>query len=114
MRHTYVVAPRIRWQGMLENPLCSFWGQELSEVWSGTEVETRKTKQQPLLLPPLEMPTKVTKGWLADDPEMKAVYPVTIEMERRAKVVEEHLFENSGYVIMEDAESRLRWVKRVY
>ena len=50
----------------------------------------------------------------ADDPEMKAVYPVTIEMERRAKVVKEHPFENSGYVIMEDAESRLRWVKRVY
>jgi hypothetical protein len=46
--------------------------------------------------------------------QQKAVYPVTIEMERRAKVVEEHPFENSGYVIMEDAESRLRGVKRVY
>ena len=39
VRHTYVVAPRIRWQGMLENPLCSFWAQELSEVWAGTEIE---------------------------------------------------------------------------
>ena len=45
---------------------------------------------------------------------MKAVYPVTIEMERRAKVVEEHPFENSGYVIVEDARTRVRWVKRVY
>jgi hypothetical protein len=45
---------------------------------------------------------------------MKAVYPVTIEMEKRAKVVEEHPFENSGYAIMEDAKSRIRWVKRVY
>ena len=37
VRYTYVVAPRMRWQGMLENPLCSFWGQELSEVWAGTD-----------------------------------------------------------------------------
>jgi len=43
VKNTYVVAPRIRWQGMLENPLCSFWGQELSEVWAGTEIE-RRTK----------------------------------------------------------------------
>lgn len=41
VRYTYVVAPRIRWQGMLENPLCSFWGQELSEVWAGTEIERK-------------------------------------------------------------------------
>lgn len=38
VKHTYVVAPRIRWQGMLQNPLCSFWGQELSEVWAGTQI----------------------------------------------------------------------------
>jgi len=43
VRYTYVVAPKIRWQGMLENPLCSFWGQELSEVWAGAEIE-RKMK----------------------------------------------------------------------
>lgn len=41
VRYTYVVVPRIRWQGMLENPLCSFWGEELSEVWAGTEIEPR-------------------------------------------------------------------------
>lgn len=39
VRNTYVVAPRIRWQGMLENPLPSFWSQDLSEVWAGTEIE---------------------------------------------------------------------------
>lgn len=38
-KSTYVVAPRIRWQGILENPLCSFWNQELSEVWAGTGVK---------------------------------------------------------------------------
>lgn len=39
VKRTYVVAPRIRWQGMLDNPLCSFWGKELSEVWAGAEIE---------------------------------------------------------------------------
>ena len=43
VKNTYVVAPRTRWQGMLENQLCSFWGQELLEVWAGTEIE-RRTK----------------------------------------------------------------------
>lgn len=38
IQNTYVVAPRIRWQGMLENPLSSFWTQDLSEVWAGTEI----------------------------------------------------------------------------
>lgn len=36
---TYVVAPRLRWQGMLTNPTCSFWSQELSEVWAGAKIE---------------------------------------------------------------------------
>ena len=45
VKHTYVVAPRIRWQGMLQNPLCSFWEQELSEVWAGTQIgKTRQIK----------------------------------------------------------------------
>jgi len=48
VKNTYVVAPRIRWQGILENPLCSFWGQELSEVWAGTQVDESKPKQEGL------------------------------------------------------------------
>jgi len=113
VRHTYVVAPRIRWQGMLENPLCSFWGQELSEVWSGTEVEPPKAPQlfplQDVVLGP-----KMIKGWLADDPEMRAIYPITPEMARKSVPVEEHPFDNSGYVIMEHRETKLRWVKQIY
>ncbi|MCD6230318.1 MAG: SAP domain-containing protein [Dehalococcoidia bacterium] len=35
-KHTYVVAPKIRWQGMLENTLPGFWTADLSRVWSGT------------------------------------------------------------------------------
>jgi hypothetical protein len=41
IRHTYVVAPRIRWQGMLTNPTSSFWTQDLSEVWAVTPVESK-------------------------------------------------------------------------
>ena len=32
--------------------------------------------------------------------EMRTLYPITPEIEKRAKVVEEYPFENSGYVIM--------------
>jgi len=45
---------------------------------------------------------------------MRTIYPITPDMERRAKVIEEHPFENSGYVIVEDAQTRIRWVKRIY
>lgn len=41
-KYTYVVAPRIRWQGMLESPLPSFWSQSLSEIWSGVGVVEQK------------------------------------------------------------------------
>lgn len=121
VKHTYVVAPRIRWQGMVDNPLCSFWKEELSEVWSGTEVKP-KPQKQPALFDEVDQilakhfPTQ-TKGWRADDPEMKADHPVTLEMTRRARVVEEHPFENSGYVILEaenELGARIRWVKQVY
>lgn len=42
VKHTYVVAPRLRWQGILENPLCSFWTEDLSKVWAGTGVIERQ------------------------------------------------------------------------
>jgi len=48
-RYTYVVAPRIRWQGMLENPLCSFWSNDLSEIWADAEIEEKEKPLQPLL-----------------------------------------------------------------
>jgi hypothetical protein len=54
VKHTYVVAPRIRWQGMLENPLCSFWMKEvdedgksvLSTIWAGAGVKSEQEKKQ--------------------------------------------------------------------
>jgi hypothetical protein len=113
VKHTYVVAPRIRWQGMLQNPLCSFWAQELSEVWSGTQVEPPKPKLELLPTQDIVAP-KMIRGWLADDPEMRAIYPISPEMVRKSVPVEEHPFDNSGYVIMEHKETRLRWVKQIY
>jgi len=38
LKNTYVVAPRIRWQGLLQNELPSFWSEDLSEIWSGISV----------------------------------------------------------------------------
>jgi hypothetical protein len=38
VKYTYVIAPRIRWQGMLENSLPTFWSPELSKIWSGVGV----------------------------------------------------------------------------
>lgn len=48
IRSTYVVAPRIRWQGMLQNPVSSFWTQELSEIWAAAEIEPEKPKVKDL------------------------------------------------------------------
>ncbi|HUS04443.1 MAG TPA: SAP domain-containing protein [Dehalococcoidia bacterium] len=39
LKNTYIVAPRIRWQGLLQNGLPSFWSQDLSEIWSGVGVD---------------------------------------------------------------------------
>ena len=118
VKNTYVVAPRIRWQGMLSNPLCSFWADELSEVWAGTTVEEgkpqkQKPKKQTGLFEAPQVPA-ATKGWLASDEAMKCTYPITPEMVRRASQVEEHNFDNSGYVIMEDEVTKVRWVKQIY
>jgi len=44
-KHCYVVAPRIRWQGVLENPLPSFWSEDLSEIWSGVGVVERQGRR---------------------------------------------------------------------
>ena len=42
---TYVVAPKLRWRGMLENPLPSFWSAELRKVWAGVDFDNRSAPQ---------------------------------------------------------------------
>lgn len=118
-KHTYVVAPRLRWQGMITNPLPSFWADDLSKVWAGTKMAPKKPvgkpePTQPELFEPAQLARAQAKGWMADDPDKKLVYPVTGEMMSRGKQVEEYLFQNSGYAIMEDEVTRVRWVKQVY
>jgi len=44
--HTYVVAPRIRWQGMVENPLPSFWSVGLHRAWAGVGLREVIPQQQ--------------------------------------------------------------------
>ncbi len=43
--HTYIVAPRLRWQGIAQNPVASFWSQDLSEIWAGTDVAQTAASQ---------------------------------------------------------------------
>lgn len=121
VKNTYIVAPRIRWQGMLSNPLCSFWLKELDEngnsmlsrIWAGTEVEKPQKKQKELWETQVDqILAQKLKGWLAIDPEKRIAYRVTEAMERRAQQVEDHMFEGSGYTIME--ADGIRWVKQVY
>lgn len=80
LNHTYVVAPRIRWQGMIENPLPSFWTQDLSEIWSGTEIEKPKSKSQ-LALDILRIPGTPLKQELSTEERLQT-YGVPAEMHK--------------------------------
>lgn len=42
VKNTYVVSPRIRWEGMITNGLASFWCDDLSKVWAGVGVVERQ------------------------------------------------------------------------
>ena len=109
---TYVDSEEPEFRGMLRNPLPDFWSEELSKAWAGVnnlEPDLFGYGEQQDLLVRYNI-----KGWRVDDPEMKAVYPVSPEMEKRAILIEEHPFQRSGYIIMEDKETKIRWVKQVY
>ncbi len=55
---TYVIAPRLRWQGLLENTTPTFWSEALSKVWAGVEVNTEPALKQPGLFSPEEETTE--------------------------------------------------------
>ena len=57
-RNTYVIAPRIRWQGMLENPLVDYWCDDLSKAWSGVMVEPPAIEPGQVPLVPPELTTE--------------------------------------------------------
>lgn len=98
LKNTYVVAPRIRWQGMITNPLPSFWTQELSEAWSGTEIEQKAQPQQSLFDP--------RYGLVATNGKTK----VTDEMRKRAIQLDK-IDMNPPNKIMLDPFTNLKWVE---
>jgi len=107
----FVSAPQAKFEGILGNPLPSYWCDDVSKAWAGFQDQKLPFTHPRELEAAID---KVTKGWHVDDPEMKTTYPVSVEMLKRGKVVEEHPFQDSCYVIMEDGETGIRWVKRVY
>jgi len=108
--HTYVVCPRLRWQGMLQNPLPSFWQDALSKGWSGVRLD----KQEPTQLP-LEHRGQ-RKGYkLGPDgepilDEKRQYFWVTPEMERRKVEVERGEYTNSSYIKWFDPVERIYWI----
>jgi len=66
VKNTYVVAPRIRWQGLLQNEVPSFWSEELSEIWSGVGLDQVAPEAQQLELSPEGLREKMKKQGLED------------------------------------------------
>lgn len=98
-KNTYVVAPRIRWQGMLENPLASFWSQELSEIWSGTDVGERI--KQPDLFTEVEKFLKAKR--IEDEETQPAVFAIEPEF-LEGTLVAFNVADPDGAVIRERAK----------
>jgi len=112
-QYTFVDSEVPEFRGILPNPLPSFWTDALSKAWANVDTTIATKPEAPqleLFQPQLGKP----RAWHADDPEKQIKYVVTPQMEREAVAVEEHLFDNSGYVIMEHPPTRLRWVKQIY
>lgn len=97
VQNTYVVAPRLRWQGMLPNPVPSFWTQELSQVWAGTEVTKCKQEKQ------VRLPTGLVSS--ADGKT-----PITEEMRARSIKLEQ-LDMNPPNKIFIDPFTNVKWVE---
>lgn len=67
VKQTYVVAPRIRWQGMVANGLASFWTQQLSEVWAGVDIDRKPKHNRSMGHSPSPV-TKKAATWLTPEP----------------------------------------------
>lgn len=105
---TFVDSEEPEFRGMLQNPLPSFWSEDLSKAWAG--VDTLLPPDQLGLFAPPKAKYGEKKGWHADDPDHKMAYVVTPQMEREAIIVEPHYFEHSTAHIMEHPPTRIQWV----
>lgn len=68
---TYVIAPRLRWQGLLANTVPTFWSEALSKVWAGVEIKADTELKQPGLFTPQEetVEARLTRETVALFPE---------------------------------------------
>lgn len=66
VKNTYVISPRIRWEGMITNGLPSFWCDDLSKVWAGTSV-FKKSKERGELPGQTELSSLLQKPFLTAD-----------------------------------------------
>jgi len=53
-RATFVSAPQAKFEGILENPLPSYWSDEISKAWAGYQGQQLTVTKQPSLLEPEE------------------------------------------------------------
>ena len=96
----YVDSEQPEYRGLLRNPLPTFWSEDLSRPWAGVDtLPAGPPRQPPLLELPLPPPGRPRLGWLP--PRLDLVYPVTEEMRRRRRKVEEHHFQRHGWDIFE-------------
>ena len=88
---------------MLENPLCSFWTQDISEVWAGAEIEPQPESK------------KNRDLFSYYDNRYRAVAsrdgktPITGEMRRRAVKLEDVNTPNQRFSVWLDPWTNTQW-----
>jgi hypothetical protein len=95
-RHTYVVSPRLRWQGVMSNPTPSFWTESLSEVWAGTKIDNN----QEVDAPPTQ--SEMSTSGLMD---LSGKIPITDRMLARSILFKEE----AGKKIFCDPSTNIYW-----
>ena len=103
VRNTYVVAPRIRWQGMLPNPTSSFWGESLSEIWAGTEIEKQHASSKPRELPGFRKDDYAPGQLMSADGRRE----ITPQMRGRGVLLEEY----GGRRVYLDPFTNTQWIE---
>jgi integrase len=99
VKNTYVVAPRLRWQGLLQNPLPKCWSIDLSKGWAGTEIGDNRVEKQTELFH--EHRLVATDGKTIITGEMRA---------RRVKLEDIHT-SNQNYSVWLDPFTNTQWLE---
>ena len=99
VKNTYVVAPRLRWQGLLQNPLPKCWSVDLSKGWAGTEIGDNRVAKQIGFFP--EHRLVAIDGKTIITGEMRA---------RRVKLEDIHT-PNQNYSVWLDPFTNVQWLE---